>query len=74
VTSDQCACGHPLHYRDPATERAVRQLVAHLGPDIQITTPAGTWLVPRHYVALHGISEVELPQLADRLGFPRVRP
>lgn len=46
----------------------VEELIRQFGPDIVITTPQGSWLVPRHYVALHGIKAWELPSL----GFPKV--
>lgn len=64
-----CACGLPvLHYSDPKIEEMVISLVEMLGPDIQVTTPAGSWWVPRHYIALHGLKAQELPHL----GFPKV--
>lgn len=63
-----CACGKPLHYTNPATQATIEMLVELLGPDIQVTTPKGTWLVPRHYIALHGVKSSELPGLAIRLG------
>jgi hypothetical protein len=68
---ERCACGRPLHYADPATERAVRRLVDQLGERTQVTTTDGsTFLVPRHYIALHGLAADQLP----RLGFPEVDP
>lgn len=63
-----CACGQPLHYSDPNAEAAVQRLVDTLGESVRIETPEGTWLVPRHYIALHGLRAEELP----RLGFPSV--
>lgn len=47
-------------------------LVFRLGTEVEITTPTGTWLVPRHYIALHGIEAKALPQLAEQLGFKKV--
>jgi hypothetical protein len=44
-------------------EAQVNALVAQLGKDVPITTPDGTWLVPRHYIALHGVRADELPGL-----------
>jgi len=66
----RCACGRPLHYSSPAVEQAMRQVVAQLGERTRVTTPDGTFLVPRHYVALHGLAADELPGL----GFPRADP
>lgn len=70
----RCPCGQPVHYSDPMTEAAVDALVARLGVDVEVTTPEGTWLVPRDYIALHGIKAAELPALAERLGFKKVEP
>jgi hypothetical protein len=67
---ERCACGRRLHYSSPATEQAMRQVVGQLGERARVTTPDGTFLVPRHYVALHGLAADELP----RLGFPKVAP
>ena len=61
--TEYCACGKPLHYTDPAVELAVRGLIAHKGERIEVTVGERTWLVPRHYIALHGLKAVELPFL-----------
>ncbi len=66
---EMCACGRPLHYSDPKMQRIVQSLVDDLGPDVEVTVGEQSWLVPRHYVALHGIRGWELPTL----GFPRVQ-
>ncbi len=63
-----CACGKPLHYNDPQAEAYVRRMVAEHGECVRIQTVSGIWLVPRHYIALHGIRAKELPYL----GFERV--
>lgn len=62
----RCPCGLPLHYTDPEVFAAVERIIAELGPDIVVTVGARTWLVPRHYLALHGLRAWELPTL----GFP----
>ncbi len=52
-----CACGQPLHYSDPATQRAVEGVIRLKGDSCQmIITPRGKWRVPIHYIALHGLS------------------
>ncbi len=57
-----CACGQPLHYTDPEAQAAVEHLVEKLGEFQPITVLGyGTWLVQRHYIALHGIKAAELP-------------
>jgi hypothetical protein len=43
-------------------------MVDSLGANIAVATPAGRWLVPRHYIALHGVRAAEV----ERLGFVRV--
>lgn len=69
MTTTMCHCGNPLHYSNPATQAAVEKLVRDLGEFQQVTIPGqGTWLVQRHYIALHGIKAAEL---AD-LGFQKV--
>lgn len=65
-----CPCGEPLHYTDPTTEQAIRAFVAILGETQPVTVQGlGTWMVPRHYVALHGLKAAELPELAGRYGW-----
>ena len=63
-----CACGKPLHYSDPIIQQMMQELVDQRGEDIHITVRGRTWLVQRHYIALHGVKAQEL----ERLGFPEV--
>lgn len=49
-------------------------MVAALGAAIVVTTESGSWLVPRHYIALHGLKCAELAELAERYGFAKVTP
>lgn len=63
-----CACGKPLHYRRPELRAMIERFVRELGPDVRVRVGARTWLVPRHYIALHGIRGRDLPWL----GFPEV--
>jgi hypothetical protein len=58
-----CACGKPLHYRDTKTQALVQLLVDSLGEMIKVECGSRLWLVPRHYIALHGLSPIELPFL-----------
>ena len=58
-----CHCGQPLHYTDDRTRAMVESLIAALGERMRVTVGGRTWLVPRHYIALHGIRSVELPLL-----------
>lgn len=41
-----------------------------LGADITVTGTAGSWLVPRVFIAAHGLKEAELPALAAAYGWP----
>jgi hypothetical protein len=62
--TELCHCGKPLHYTDPAVEQRVRKLIAELGEYVTVSIfDERTWLVPRHYIALHGIRGWEVPQL-----------
>jgi hypothetical protein len=63
-----CACGKPLHYESEIIHKMVQKLVDELGENIRVTFGIRTWLVPRHYIALHGI---DLNQVLER-GFPEV--
>lgn len=65
-----CHCGQPLHYSDPAVRRKIEALMRDLGPNQVVHLPGkGTWLVPRHYIALHGLKATEVASL----GFQKVR-
>jgi hypothetical protein len=61
--SVMCACGRPLHYRDPAIQRFVETIVASWGPEVKVTVGYRTWLVQRHYLALHGLEASEVATL-----------
>jgi len=63
-----CACGRPLHYTDPEVQRHMEELVATLGSGVRVNCGGKTYLVPRHYIALHGLIASELP----RMGFEEV--
>lgn len=65
---DRCHCGLPLHYASAAVRATVDALVATLGPDMKVTVGGRSWMVPRHYIALHGFTASEIPEL----GFPEV--
>ena len=62
--TERCSCGRALHYLNPDTEAFITRQVAEHGPTVRLTTPRGTWAVPRHYIALHGISAQRVPELA----------
>ena len=59
-----CACGKPLHYINKSIEEIVKRYAKELGEMVEITAPSGTFLVQRHYIALHGIEAKDLDRLA----------
>jgi hypothetical protein len=63
---ERCACGRPLHYTDPKIREMVQRYIDALGPDVKVTIDGRSWLVQRHYIALHGLSAIKL----QGLGFP----
>lgn len=65
-----CPCGEIHIYPDGSTATNLAQLLNALGPVLHVTTPWGSWLVPRIYVAAHGLTAAELPALAARYGWP----
>lgn len=59
-----CACGRPLHYTNPETQAVVEALVTKFGETTIVEVPGlGRYKVQRHYIALHGLRAIELPQL-----------
>ncbi len=64
-----CHCGRPLHYSTAKKRELVEQVVRECGPYIRVTVGKHTYLVQRHYIALHGLKASELPTL----GFEEVR-
>jgi hypothetical protein len=74
VPQEMCPCGLPLHYPSPEAHEAVRQIIQTLGPNIPVRTRKGCWSVPRHYIALHGLSAQDLPTLAQRYNWPEIQP
>lgn len=63
MPDEMCHCGQPLHYTDPRNERAVRRLIAVQGERMRVTVGGRTWLVPRHYIALHTLKGAEIASL-----------
>jgi hypothetical protein len=60
----KCHCGSPLHYTDPAAALVTEALIRLAGSDfVRVTCGGRTWLVQRHYIALHGLKALELPFL-----------
>lgn len=56
----QCACGRPLHYSDPMVRRFVERQIEEHGERVKVSCGGRAWLVPRHFIALHGLKAKEL--------------
>jgi len=66
----KCWCGKPLHYRRKKTEKMVQNLVDKLGEFVRVTREGRTFLIQRHWIALHGITpETDF----EKLGFKEVK-
>jgi hypothetical protein len=63
VTPELCHCGKPLHYTSEIVRAYMEELVKESGTHVPVWAGGRTWLVQRHYIALHGIKAVELPSL-----------
>jgi hypothetical protein len=60
-----CACGEPLHYKNPVTEQATAELIRQSGEEYAtVITENGRYRVQKHYIALHGIRASDLERLA----------
>jgi hypothetical protein len=69
---DRCGCGRRLHYSSPESQRIVEMMIDELGPDVTVTLEDGSWRVPRHYIALHGLRADRLKRLATRYGWEQI--
>lgn len=68
--SAPCPCGE-VHELSAATRGAYEAVTAGLPAEVKVEAPGGTWLVPRIFIAVHGLKAAELPGLAERHGFAR---
>lgn len=66
MSETYCHCGLELHYSDPKAQAYIESIIAERGPNQQVVLQGVTYLVPRHFIALHGLKAMELPGL----GFP----
>jgi hypothetical protein len=70
TTVEGCPCG-TAHEVDARSWAGFRLMTEHADPRITVTSPEGSWLVPRLFIACHGIRAAELAGLAERYGFER---
>jgi hypothetical protein len=68
VEVNYCPCGTP-HLISRRVWKQFRAVTENLPPDETVTTPAGSWQVPRVYIAAHGLIAAELPGLAQYYGW-----
>lgn len=66
-----CSCGRPLHYNRSDIKQIVERLVEELGPNVPVQVGRETYMVPRHFIALHGLKAWELPGLAEKYGWEK---
>ena len=65
----RCPCGE-AHELSAAVRAEYESVTAGLASSVPVKIPGvGCWLVPRIYVAVHGLRAQELPALAERYGF-----
>jgi hypothetical protein len=69
-----CPCGN-THAMRADLQEAFRRTTAGLPPEVKVQAPpgAGVWLVPRLYIACHGLKAADLPALAAAYGFARAQ-
>jgi uncharacterized protein YbbK (DUF523 family) len=70
-----CPCGKPLHYNGMHHVQAmIEQQIEELGESVRVTVPemGRSFMVPRHFVALHGIRAKDLPWLVGRYGIEEI--
>lgn len=66
-----CSCGQPLHYTRPDMQAIVERLIGELGPNVCVQIGIDAYMVPRHFIALHGLKAWELSDLALKYGWEK---
>lgn len=64
-----CPCGE-AHEMTSQVREAYENVTLGLPPAVKVTAGQRAWLVPRIFIAVHGLKAGELPGLAERYGFP----
>lgn len=65
-----CSCGE-VHELSAEAREFWASFIDGQPPEISVGTPAGSWMVPRIYIAAHGLKAAELPALAGQYGWER---
>jgi hypothetical protein len=68
----RCPCGESHTFSDPKVMDWVWEVINENGWEIRVATPDGTWLVPRIWIAAHGLKSSELPVLAEKYGWRKL--
>lgn len=65
----KCHCGktHKIDTKKPGWAAFIK-FIDDYPPNIPVTIGDGTWIVPRMYIAIHGLKGKEL----SLLGFPKI--
>ena len=66
--SAMCPCG-VAHELSAEVRGQYERVTAGLDVRLRVETPEGRWLVPRIFIAVHGLKAADLPGLAERYGF-----
>jgi hypothetical protein len=64
----KCPCGE-VHELSATVRAAYEGVTAGLPPEVAVVVEGGGWLVPRIYIAVHGLKADDLPELAGRYGW-----
>jgi hypothetical protein len=70
-TVTDCPCGVP-HELTSDIWKLYDRLQEGQDPRMPVTIPAGSWRVPRIYIACHGLKAQDIPELAGRYGWESV--
>lgn len=63
---ERCPCGDP-HQHSVVAASFVESVIRDQGRQMKVSNTSGRmWLVPRIYIALHGLRVIDLPELAAR--------
>lgn len=73
MTTELCPCGQPLHYPNPKAQRMVERMIGAHGVTILVQVQSRGYMVPRHWIALHGLKVREIPILAKKYGWEEVK-
>ena len=47
----------------------IEALIKEKGELVLVSTPDGSWNVPRIFIGMHGLKAIELPALAEKFGW-----